>query len=41
MVSRIDKVWGAWVAQSGKHPTLDSDSGYDLAVHEIESRAGL
>ena len=33
--------WGAWVAQSGKHPTLDFGSGHDLTVREFEPRVGL
>ena len=28
--------WGAWVAQSVKHPTLDLGSGHDLTVHGFE-----
>ena len=27
--------WGAWVAQSVKHPTLGFGSGRDLTVHEF------
>ena len=30
------KSWGAWVAQSLKHPTLDLGSGHNLTVHEFE-----
>ena len=26
------KLWGAWVAQSVKHPTLDLGLGHDLTV---------
>ena len=33
--------WGAWVAQSVKHLTLDFSSGHDLMVHEIEPHCGL
>ena len=33
--------WGAWVAQSVKHLTLDFSSSHDLMVHEIEPCAGL
>ena len=32
---------GAWVAQLVKWPAFDFGSGYNLAVHEIEPRAGL
>ena len=31
---------GAWVAQLVKQPTLDSGSGHDLTVHDIESSTG-
>ena len=31
-------LWGAWVAQSVKHLTLDFGSGHDLAVRGIEPR---
>ena len=34
-------LWGAWVAQLVKHPTLDFGSGHDLIVHGIESYIGL
>ena len=34
-------VWGAWVAQSVKHLTLDLGSGHDLMVHEFEPHIGL
>ena len=33
--------WGAWVAQSVKHPTLDFGSGHDLIVCEIDLHVGL
>ena len=26
-------MWGAWVAESVKHPTLDFGSGHDFTVH--------
>ena len=32
---------GAWVAQWGRHPTLDFCSGHDLTVREIEFCIGL
>jgi len=28
----LQKLWGAWVAQSAKCPTLDLSSGIDLGV---------
>ena len=34
-------LWGAWVAQSVKHPTLNFGSGHDLTVHEIQPYVGL
>ena len=40
-VQRKSMVWGAWVAQSLKHPTLNLGSGRDLTVHGIEPRVGL
>ena len=33
--------WGAWVAQSVKHPTLGYGSGHDLMVYEFEPHVGL
>ena len=38
---RKGKNWGAWVAVSGKRPTLDFGSGHDLTVFEPEPRGGL
>ena len=35
-VKSVWKLWGAWVAQSVKHLTLDFGSGHDLLVHEFE-----
>ena len=32
---------GFWVAQTGKHPTLDCSSGHDLTVCGIEPHVGL
>ena len=32
---------GAWVAQSGKWPTLDFSSGHDLTVCELEPHVSL
>ena len=29
-------IWGTWVVQSVKHPTIDFSSGHDLTVFEIE-----
>ena len=34
-------LWGAWVAESVKHPTLDLSSGHNLMVCGFESRIGL
>ena len=34
-------MWGAWVAQSVKHPTLGFSSGHDLMVREIEPHLEL
>ena len=34
-------VWGAWVAQPAKHPTLDFSSGHDITVCEFEPHVGL
>ena len=34
-------LWGAWVAQSVKHPTLDFGLGHDLMVHGIQACFGL
>ena len=34
-------IWGTWVAQSVRQPTLGFDSGHDLTVHEIEPHVGL
>ena len=36
MLFKIANPWGAWVAQSVEHPTLDFGSGHDLTVHEFE-----
>ena len=33
--------WGAWVAQSLKHVTLDFCSGHDLTVHGFKTCIGL
>ena len=33
--------WGAWVAQSVKHPTPGFSSGPDLTVREFQPRVGL
>ena len=33
--------WGAWVAQSVKHPILGFGSGHDLKVHEFKPHVGL
>ena len=35
------EIWGAWVAQSVKHQTLDFASDYDLIVREFVPRIGL
>ena len=35
------EIWGAWVAQSVDHPTLDFGSGYDLTICGIEPHVGL
>ena len=32
---------GTWVAQSGKHPSLDFSSGHDFVVREIKPCVGL
>ena len=37
---KIGRNWGAWVAQSVKHLTLDFGSGHDLTAQEFESRLG-
>ena len=34
-------MWGAWMAQLVKHPTLDFGSGHDLRVCEIDPCIGL
>ena len=34
-------IWGAWVVQSVKRPTLDFSSGHDHTVHGIERCVGL
>ena len=34
-------IWGAWVAQSGKHLTLGFSSGHDLVVCGFEPYIGL
>ena len=33
--------WGAWVAQSGKRPTLDFSSGHNLTVCGFQPHVGL
>ena len=33
--------WGIWVAQLGKHLTLNFGSGHDLMVCEFEPHVGL
>ena len=33
--------WGAWVARSVKHPTLDFGSGHDLTAHGFKPCIGL
>ena len=33
-------VWGTWVSQLVKNPTLDFGSGHDLTVQEIEPTLG-
>ena len=33
--------WGAWMAQSVKHPTLGVSSGHDLTLRGIKPRLGL
>ena len=40
-VVEVQKMRGAWVAQSVEHPTLDFGSGHDLMVCEFEPRVGL
>ena len=40
-ICQESNIRGAWVAGSVKHPTLDFDSGHDLAVCEFEPRIGL
>ena len=37
----MEKVKGAWVAQSVNHPTVDFSSDHDLMVHEFEPRVRL
>ena len=37
----IKILWGTWVAQSVKHPTLDFSSSRDLTVHEFKPRVRL
>ena len=39
--SKINRHWGAWVAQLVKHPTLDLGPGHDLTVGEFEPRIRL
>ena len=34
-------IWGTWMAQLVRQPTLDLGSGHDLAVGETEPRLGL
>ena len=34
-------MWGAWVVQPVKHPTLDFGSGHDLTVCGIEPRVRI
>ena len=36
-----NKFRGTWLAQSVKHPTLDSSSGHNLMVHGIKPHVGL
>ena len=36
-----EKSWGAWVAQSVKHLTLDLGSGHDLTIREVKPHIGL
>ena len=36
----LNAIWGAWVAQSVKRPTLDFCLGHDLTVRGIEPRDG-
>ena len=35
------RIWGAWVAQSVKPPTLDFGPGHDLTILGIEPHIGL
>ena len=37
---KITKLWGAWVAQLVKCPTLDFGSGHDLRVMELSHELG-
>ena len=39
--TKIIEEWGAWVAQSVEHLTLDFNSGLDFTVQEIEPYIGL
>ena len=41
MVKIIERLRGAWVAQSVKYLVLDFSSGHDLMVNEIETPVGL
>ena len=34
-------LWGTWVAQSVKQPTVESGSDHDLTVHGIKPRVRL
>ena len=36
MANRKLHLWGTWVAQLVKHPTLGFGSGHDLTVHEFK-----
>ena len=38
---KVKVAWGAWVAPSVKHPTLDFGLGPDLMVHEFRPRIRL
>ena len=36
----LNKIWGAWVAQSVKRPTLDFGSGHGLTVVRLSPVLG-
>ena len=38
---KLNSLWGTWVAQSVKSPTLDFGSGCDLRVGEMKHRVEL